>query len=124
MNITLNIPSDITPEALRAILTVAREFETVATPRAASASAATRERGPNVQAYMDAMSAIRERQGQPPLSRFRKGNGMEAMDDETAAMIMLATLNAGDGTAPDAGDGEPPAYADAGDDMGDGESTF
>lgn len=130
MNITLNlnITGDVSPDALRALLTVAAEYATVApqvpTGRAASPTP-PRERGPNVRAYMEAMDRQRAAQNLPALIRFRKGEGMQAMDDETAALVMLAALNAGGATYAKPEDEPPMDYAE-GDDMegGDGADLY
>lgn len=125
MNITLNlnITGDTSPDTLRALLTVAAEYATVSpqlpTGRAGR-EAPQEDHGPNVQAYMARMNEIRANRGEEPLKRFRRAAGMEKMDGETAALVMLAALNADTGCATYAKpEGEALDYADGSDDMGD-----
>lgn len=124
MNITLNIASDITPDAFRALLQVASEFAHLApqnAPGRAASVTVAEEYGPNVQAYMARMNEVRANRGEEPLKRFRRAAGMEKMDGETAALVMLAALNAdtGAGATYAKTEGEALDYADGSDDMGD-----
>jgi hypothetical protein len=115
MNITINltISADCTPDTLDALLRVASQYHTATAsePSRDRGAPVERQHGPNVRAYM----AEKEKQTGKPLVRFRKAEGLQGTDDETAAMIMLAQLNAGPQQA-----STPEPSADYADDSGEG----